>query len=106
MFKILSNLINIIKRRKKIFSKNSYTYFLFKKGKFYVLRKFREEFLELVKAIKSKKRKQIIYESADLIYHFLVLLEINKIKIQDILKELKRRQNFTGIEEKKNRKIK
>lgn len=104
MFKVLADLIKTIKKRKKNFSKNSYTYFLFKKGRSYVLGKFREEFLELVSAIKYKKRKQIIYESADLIYHFFVLLDLNKIKIQDILKELKRRQDFSGIEEKRSRK--
>ena len=49
MFKVLADLIKTIKKRKKNFSKNSYTYFLFKKGRSYVLGKFREEFLELVK---------------------------------------------------------
>ena len=104
MFNTLSNLIKIIKVRKKTNSINSYTYFLFKKGKTYALKKLYEEALELIVALKKNNKKNIIHESADFIYHFLVLLEIKNIKIANIFKELKRRQKLSGIDEKRNRK--
>ncbi len=43
-------------------------------------------------------------KSADLLYHFLVLLEFKKISIGSVMRELKRRQKISGIQEKKNRK--
>jgi len=104
MFNILLDLIKIIKKRRKNKSKNSYTQFLLKKGKIYVLKKFKEEALELIFALKKNNKKNIIHESADLIYHFLVMLEIKSIKISDILKELKKRKKISGLDEKKNRK--
>ena len=104
MFNILPNLIKIIKKRKKIKSNNSYTYFLFKRGKMYILKKLKEEALELIFAFKGNNKKNIIHESADLIYHFLVMLEIKNIKMIDILKELQKRQKISGIQEKNNRK--
>jgi phosphoribosyl-ATP pyrophosphohydrolase len=104
MFNILLDLIKIIKKRRKNKSGNSYTQFLLKKGKIYVLKKFKEEALELIFALKKNSKKNIIHESADLIYHFLVMLEIKSIKISDILKELKKRKNISGLDEKKNRK--
>lgn len=103
MFNILLDLIKIIKKRKKKKTENSYTKFLFQKGKIYALKKFKEEALELIFALKKNNKKNIIHESADLIYHFLVMLEIKRIKISDILKELKKRKNISGLDEKKNR---
>ena len=51
-----------------------------------------------------RDRKNIVHEASDLLYHFLVLLEFKKISIDSIMKELKRRQKISGIQEKKNRK--
>ena len=44
-----------------------------------------------------------MHEAADVIYHFLVLLEANDIKIEDVLDELKSRQGISGLVEKANR---
>ena len=104
MFNVLDNLIKVIKKRKKYSINISYTSFLLSKGRLFVSKKLNEEFLELIEAVKKNNKKNIIHESADLIYHFLVLLEINNIKLKKILLELKKRQNQSGIEEKKNRK--
>jgi phosphoribosyl-ATP pyrophosphohydrolase len=104
MSSVLFNLIKIIKKRKKTKSNNSYTYFLFKKGKMFILKKLKEEALELLFAFKGNNKKNIIHETADLIYHLLVMLEIKNIKIDNILKELVKRQKISGIQEKKNRK--
>jgi phosphoribosyl-ATP pyrophosphohydrolase len=63
-----------------------------------------EESKELAHALKKNIKKNIISESADMLYHFLVLLELKKIKFSSILKELKKRQKISGLEEKLARK--
>ena len=104
MFKILEELIKIIKKQKKNNSKVSYTASLFKKGKNFCIKKFMEEARELAASSKYSNKKNIVHEASDLLYHFLVLLEFKKISITSIMKELKRRQRISGIQEKKNRK--
>ncbi len=104
MFKTLEELIKIIKKQKKNNSKISYTASLFKKGKNFCIKKFMEEARELAASSKYSNKKNIVHEASDLLYHFLVLLEFKKISITSIMKELKRRQRISGIQEKKNRK--
>ena len=104
MFKTLEKLIKIIKKQKKNNSKVSYTASLFKKGKNFCIKKFMEEARELAASSKYSNKKNIVHEASDLLYHFLVLLEFKKISITSIMKELKRRQRISGIQEKKNRK--
>jgi phosphoribosyl-ATP pyrophosphohydrolase len=104
MFKTLEELIKIIKKQKKNNSKVSYTASLFKKGKNFCIKKFMEEARELAASSKYSNKKNIVHEASDLLYHFLVLLEFKKISITSIMKELKRRQRISGIQEKKNRK--
>ena len=101
---ILKKLVFIIKKNKKKSSKVSYTSFLFSKGSLFCINKFIEESKELVHALKKNIKKNIISESADMLYHFLVLLELKKINFSSILKELKKRQKISGIEEKLARK--
>jgi phosphoribosyl-ATP pyrophosphohydrolase len=97
-------LIKKIKKNKLKNPKISYTSFLIKKGHKYCLKKIQEETLEFISAVKNNKNKKyIVYEGADLIYHLLVVLELKKINFFKIIKELKRRTQFSGITEKKNR---
>ena len=104
MFKNLEQLIKKIKKQKNVNSKISYTANLFKKGKKFCIKKFMEEARELAASSKYFNKKNIVHEASDLLYHFLVLLEFKKIPITSIMKELKRRQKISGIQEKKNRK--
>jgi phosphoribosyl-ATP pyrophosphohydrolase len=104
MFKELSELAKTIKKNRKKDPKISYTASLFKKGKNFCIKKFMEEANELSVSSKYSNKKNIVHEASDLLYHFLVLLEFKKISIASIMKELKRRQKISGIEEKKNRK--
>jgi len=103
MFKNLEELIKIIKKHKNSNSKFSYTATLFKKGKKFCINKFMEEAKELAVSSKYSNKKNIVHEASDLLYHFLVLLEFKKISIVSIMKELKRRQKISGIQEKNNR---
>lgn len=85
-FKVLEKEFNLIKNRINYPVKGSYTSKLTEEK---TLRKINEEAYEL---ITSKNKKDIISETADLIYFILVLLAKNKIELQDILKEIKNRQ--------------
>ena len=51
----------------------------------------------------SETPKNQTHEAADLIYHLLVLLECNDIKIEDVMDELKKRQQQSGLDEKASR---
>ena len=104
MFKNLEQLTKKIKKQKNINPKISYTASLFKKGKNFCIKKFMEEARELAVSTKYSNKKSIVHEASDLLYHFLVLLEFKKISIPAIMKELKRRQKISGIQEKNNRK--
>jgi phosphoribosyl-ATP pyrophosphohydrolase len=103
MFKELSKLVKTIKKNKNKNSNISYTASLFKKGKNFCIKKFMEEARELATSSKYSNKKNIVHEASDLLYHFLVLLELKKIKMSPIMKELKKRQRKSGIEEKNNR---
>ncbi|ADM89783.1 phosphoribosyl-ATP pyrophosphatase [Candidatus Zinderia insecticola CARI] len=109
MFNIIKKLEKIIKiRKKKMNFKKSYIASVLYRKNNYILRKISEEVLELIlesKDYKKKKKKKfIIYECADLIFHILILLSKFNISFKDILNELKKRKNISGIKEKKNRK--
>ena len=70
----------------------SYTAKLLSQGIDRVSQKVGEEALEVVIASNNKKKKQVIYESADLIFHLLVLWKKLGIKNNDVAKELLRRK--------------
>jgi len=104
MFKNLEQLLKKIKKQKNKNSNISYTASLFRKGKIFCIKKFIEEAKELAASSKYSNKKNIVHEASDLLYHFLVLLEFKKVPISLIMRELKRRQKISGIQEKKNRK--
>jgi phosphoribosyl-ATP pyrophosphohydrolase len=104
MFKNLEQLTKKIKKQKNKNPNISYTASLLKKGKNFCIKKFIEEAKELAASSKYSNKKNIVHEAADLLYHFLVLLEFKKISIISIMTELKKRQKISGIQEKKSRK--
>ena len=88
MFKTLEELIGVIRQRKGA-SEDSYTSKLLK-NKNLSIQKVKEEVGELIDSIEKNSNK--IHESADVLYHLMVLLEANGIKIEDVMDELKKRQ--------------
>ena len=92
MLKSLEELVQIIRERKKESSKKSYTNKLLNDKKMCV-DKVNEEINELIKAIEKNDNDNKVHEASDVLYHLLVLLESNGIKIEDVMKELKKRQN-------------
>ena len=89
MFKILEELISVIRQRKKSSTKESYTKKLLSDKKLSI-EKVKEEITELIDSIKKDTNK--VHEAADVLYHLMVLLEANGIKIEDVMNELKKRQ--------------
>ena len=106
MNKVLDKLDAIIKERIKESSKNSYTAKLVKKGPEKCAEKFGEEAIELIVAIIKKKKKDVISEAADTLYHMCVLLRSKSISINEVLSELASREGISGIEEKRKRNLK
>ena len=89
MFKTLEGLIAVIRQRKESSTEESYTNKLLKNKKLSI-EKVKEEIAELIDAIKKNTNK--VHETADVLYHLMVLLEANNIKIEDAMDELKKRQ--------------
>ena len=90
MLKSLEELVQIIRERKKASLDKSYTNKLLNDKKM-CADKVNEEINELLEAI--KKNDNQVYEAADVLYHLLVLLEGSVIKIEEVMQELKKRQN-------------
>ena len=86
---VLRELEELIKQRKENPKEGSYTSKLFKEGKEKIYKKFGEEAVEVLVA---EERERIIYETADLIYHLLVLLTYNEISLGEVMKELRGRR--------------
>jgi phosphoribosyl-ATP pyrophosphohydrolase len=89
MFENLEFLIKTIRERKKLFLGTSYTNKLIN-DKNLSTSKVKEEIGELIEAVEKNSNK--IHEAADVIYHLMVYLEANNIKIEDVMLELKKRQ--------------
>jgi phosphoribosyl-ATP pyrophosphohydrolase len=100
---ILNRLADLLEQRKSADPATSYVAKLYAKGMDSILKKVGEEATETVLAAKGGKREEIIYETADLWFHTLVMLSHANIKPQDILDELARREGLSGIVEKENR---
>lgn len=95
----IARLYRLIEDRKREMPEDSYTVRLFQKGLDSILKKIGEESTETVVAAKGGKREEIVWESADLIYHLLVLLVEKGIRLEEIQEELeRRRKNVTSDE--------
>lgn len=84
----LAKLKDVIAGRRKAMPEGSYTTLLFSKGEDKIRKKTGEEAIELLLAT---TRKDIVSESADLIYHLMVLLEVKDIPVDEVLAELEGR---------------
>ena len=105
MNKILERLDLTIQRKTTESPNQSHTAKLLKKGTEKCAEKFGEEAIELIVASVKKKKKEIIGEAADALYHMLVLLRSKKISINEVLSELASREGISGIEEKRKRNL-
>ena len=89
MLETLEELIAVIRQRKESSTEESYTNKLLNIKKLSV-EKVKEEIAELIDAVEKNINK--VHEAADVLYHLMVFLEANGIKIEDVMDELKKRQ--------------
>lgn len=93
---VLQELYNVIEDRKHNPIEGSYTNYLFEKGLDKILKKVGEECAEVIIGSKNKNKEEMIYEISDLVYHLLVLMVSQGIKLEDIESELEKRRAKIG----------
>lgn len=99
----LSDLERIVAERASVTDGSSYTASLVAKGQSRAAKKLGEEAVETVIAAVEGNRAEIITESADLLYHLLVVLKVANVPLKEVLEELQRRTAQTGLAEKASR---
>ena len=100
---ILAQLAAVLEQRKQAPADSSYVASLYEKGLDAILKKIGEEATETVMAAKDGDNGKLIYETADLWFHSLVLLAHNGLGPDDVLRELGRRFGVSGHDEKASR---
>jgi phosphoribosyl-ATP pyrophosphohydrolase len=100
---VLEQLTDVLEQRKTAAPDSSYVASLHDKGLDAILKKVGEEATETVIAAKDGDRDKIIYETADLWFHTMVMLSHQGLTANDILDELASRFGLSGLEEKANR---
>jgi phosphoribosyl-ATP pyrophosphohydrolase len=103
MSDVLSRLADLLEQRKDADPQSSYVAKLYAKGMDSILKKVGEEATETILAAKDGDKSKLVYETADLWFHCLVMLAKAGLKPQDVLDELARREGLSGIEEKAKR---
>jgi len=99
----LDQLAEVLENRKSADPEQSYVARLYHKGLDHILKKIGEEATETVIAAKNGQPEQIIYETADLWFHTLVMLSHQGLGPQAVLAELERRFGLSGLAEKSAR---
>ena len=100
---ILQKLTETLAARKQASPESSYVASLFSKGEDAILKKIGEEATEVILASKGGDKSQLVYETADLWFHCMVLLAQHGLSAAEVLDELARREGLSGIAEKENR---
>jgi len=103
MSDVLNQLAAVLEERKQADPDSSYVAKLYAKGLDAILKKIGEEATETVMAAKDGDPEKIVYETADLWFHSLVLLAQQGLGPDDVLRELQRRFGLSGLEEKASR---
>ena len=109
MSEVLKELATVLEQRKLASSENSYVASLYKQGLRKILQKVEEETQETVEAAKKcnstneETKSAVIRETADLWFHTLVMLSYLDLGPGQVLEELEKRFNISGLEEKASR---
>ncbi len=101
--RVLEELSRVLEARKSASPESSYVAGLYHKGLDAILKKIGEEATETVMAAKDGDPDKVIYETADLWFHSMVLLAHLGLGPEEVLKELERRFGLSGLEEKARR---
>ncbi len=100
---VLEQLAEILEQRKLEAADKSYVASLYAKGLDHILKKVGEEATETVIAAKGGDKHQVVYETADLWFHSMVMLADLGLTPAHVLNELERRFGLSGLEEKAQR---
>ncbi|HIZ83800.1 MAG TPA: phosphoribosyl-ATP diphosphatase [Firmicutes bacterium] len=92
----LKALYETVVSRKETREEGSYTCYLFDKGLDKILKKCGEECAETIIAAKNGSREELVCETADLLYHLMVLLVEQGVSLEEVEAELVRRSAKTG----------
>ena len=99
----LADLERIVATRAAASPEESWTAKLVAAGQAKAAKKLGEEAVETVIAAIEGEKAQLVSESADLIYHLMVVLKIGGVELQEVMAELERRTGQSGIAEKSSR---
>lgn len=97
---VLDRLAQLLEARKGADPQSSYVAKLYAKGMDGILKKVGEEAAETIIAAKDGDARKIVYETADLWFHCMVMLAQAGLRPQDVLDELARREGLSGLAEK------
>ena len=101
---VLQRLTETLHARKQASPETSYVAKLFSKGEDAILKKVGEEATEVILASKGGDKSHLVYETADLWFHCMIMLAHHGLTANDVLDELARREGLSGIAEKNSRK--
>lgn len=102
---ILERLYKVVLERRKADPETSYIAKRLKQGTAKIAQKLGEEAVETVIAAMEKDRAGVISESADLLFHWLLLLVDSGVSVDEVMAELTRREGISGLDEKASRKL-
>ena len=102
-YEVLKEISDVIEVRKQAAAESSYVSQLMHKGEDAILKKVIEEAGEVLMASKDGDKLHLIKEVADVWFHSMVLLGYHGLRAEDVLMEVQRRQNISGIDEKASR---
>jgi phosphoribosyl-ATP pyrophosphohydrolase len=105
-YEILEELFAIVQERRKADPETSYIAKRFKQGTAKIAQKFGEESVETVIAAMQHDKQEVIAESADMIFHWLLLLADAGTSPREVMEELHARLGVSGLDEKARRAIK
>ena len=100
MSDVLTKLSALIDQRRQASAEESYVASLFGDGLDHILKKIGEEATETVIAAKGGDPREVVYETADLWFHSLVMLKFLDIEPAEVLAELESRFGRSGLDEK------
>ena len=100
---IMQRLTQELEARKSADPQSSYVAKLYSKGMNAILKKVGEEVAETIIAAKDGSQEDLIYETADLWFHTMVMLAQAGLSAEDVLNELARREGLSGLVEKASR---
>lgn len=99
----LEALAKILEERKSADPKHSYVASLYAKGDKKIAQKVGEEAVETAMAVAADDNKELVKESADLLFHLMILLKARGLGMRNVVAELARREGLSGLAEKASR---